>query len=64
MEILPEFHPLNGALLEQGRVALAPLPEGGAGAVHNDNDMQVFANALSEKGDQVAAVALVRSLLS
>ena len=29
--ILPVFHPLDGALLEDGRVALAPLPELGAG---------------------------------
>ena len=58
------FHPLDGALLEDGRVALAPLPELGAGRVHDEDDVQVLAHALREEGDEVAAVALVGGFLA
>ena len=61
---IPEFHPLNGALFEEGRITLTPLPEGGAWAVHDDDDMQVFADALSKEGDEVSAVPLIGGLLS
>ena len=59
----PVFHPLDGALLEDGRVALAPLPELCARRVHDEDDVQVLAHALREEGDKVAAVALVGGFL-
>jgi hypothetical protein len=45
----PKLHPLYRAFLEDCRIAFASLSEGLAGAIHDEDDMQIFANALSEE---------------
>jgi hypothetical protein len=45
----PEFHPLYRAFFKDCRIAFASLSEGLAGAIHDEDDMQIFANALSEE---------------
>jgi hypothetical protein len=45
----PKFHPLYRTFLEDCWIAFASLSEGLAGAIHDEDDMQIFANALSEE---------------